>query len=169
MFFQEVKYYLIFLSFSAIKPAYLENKYALSIEEIREPPASLTGKLRELGPGFILSAAVVGSGELIATTTLGAKAGFVTFWVILVSCLVKVTLQIEFGKHAIYSGETVMAAFNKLPGPRFGRANWSIWVWLFKSRSLGYALRRRIVVFAFREPPNLPGFLGAAFARSRAC
>lgn len=131
MFFQEAKYYLIFLSFSATKPARLENQYALSIEKIREPPVSLIGKLRELGPGFILSAAVVGSGELIATTTLGAKAGFVTFWVILVSCLVKVTLQIEFGKHAIYSGETVMAAFNRLPGPRLGRANWSIWVWLF--------------------------------------
>ena len=127
----EVKSYIIFLSSSAIKKNYLENKYALSMEEIREAPVTVSGKLRKLGPGFILSAAVVGSGELIATTTLGAKAGYVTFWVIIVSCLVKVTLQIEFGKHAIYSGETVMAAFNRLPGPRFGRANWSIWVWLF--------------------------------------
>lgn len=109
----------------------MENKYALTVEEIRKPPVTLMRKWRELGPGFILSAAVVGSGELIATTTLGAKAGFIAFWVILVSCLVKVTLQMEFGKHAIYSGETVMAAFNKLPGPRLGRANWSIWVWLF--------------------------------------
>lgn len=109
----------------------MENKYVLSVEEIREPPNTLLGKWKKLGPGFILSAAIVGSGELIATTTLGAKAGFVAFWVILVSCLVKVTLQMEFGKHAIYSGETIMAAFNRLPGPRMGRANWSIWVWLF--------------------------------------
>lgn len=109
----------------------MENKYALNKEDIREPPRSLMGKLKNLGPGFILSAAIVGSGELIATTTLGAKAGFVAFWVILVSCLVKVTLQMEFGKHAIYSGETIMSAFNKLPGPRLGQANWSIWMWLF--------------------------------------
>ncbi len=109
----------------------MENKYALSVEEIRKPPTTLLGKWKQLGPGFILSAAIVGSGELIATTTLGAKAGFVAFWVILVSCLVKVTLQMEFGKHAIYSGETIMAAFNRLPGPRMGQANWSIWVWLF--------------------------------------
>lgn len=94
------------------------------------PPVRLKDKLKYLGPGFILSASIVGSGELIATTALGAKAGFVTFWVILVSCLVKVTIQLEFGKHAIYSGETVMEAFNKLPGPRFGQANWSIWAWL---------------------------------------
>ena len=37
---------------------------------IKEPPISLSGKLRFLGPGFILSASIVGSGELIATTVL---------------------------------------------------------------------------------------------------
>ena len=109
----------------------MENKYVLRGEDVQEPPRALGEKIKKLGPGFILSAAIVGSGELIATTTLGAKAGFVAFWVILASCLVKVTLQMEFGKHAIYSGETVMSAFNKLPGPRFGKANWSIWMWLF--------------------------------------
>ncbi len=91
----------------------------------------MSGTLSKLGPGFILSAAIVGSGELIATTTLGARAGFVTFWVIILSCLVKVTLQLEFGKHAIYSGETVMAAFNRLPGPRLQGTNWTLWTWLF--------------------------------------
>ena len=100
-------------------------------DAVEEPPKTFAGKLRKLGPGFILSAAIVGSGELIATTTLGAKAGFVTFWVIIVSCLAKVTLQLEFGKHAIYSGETVMAAFNRLPGWRLRNTHWTIWTWLF--------------------------------------
>jgi len=107
------------------------NPYELSGENIKEPPTSLGGMLKKLGPGFILSAAIVGSGELIATTTLGAQAGFVTFWVVLVSCFSKVAIQLEFGKHAIYSGEPVMAAFNKLPGPKWGKGNWSIWTWLF--------------------------------------
>jgi len=40
-------------------------------------------------------------------------------------------LQLEFGKHAIYSGETVMAAFNRLPGPRLKGTNWTVWTWLF--------------------------------------
>ncbi len=106
------------------------NPYQLSEENIKEPPTSFGGMLKKLGPGFILSAAIVGSGELIATTTLGAEAGFVTFWVVLVSCFSKVAIQIEFGKHAIYSGEPVMAAFNKLPGPKWGKGNWSIWTWL---------------------------------------
>lgn len=94
---------------------------------MREPPGSLLGRLRFLGPGFILSASIVGSGELIATTTLGARAGFIAFWVIIVSCLVKVTVQLEFGKHTILTGETAMQVFNKLPGPKFGQGRWSVW------------------------------------------
>lgn len=108
-----------------------ENPYVLTEESIKTPPVSFWGTLRHLGPGFILSAAIVGSGELIATTTLGARAGFITFWVVILSCLVKVTIQLEFGKHAISTGETVMSAFNKLPGWKFREISWSIWVWLF--------------------------------------
>jgi Mn2+/Fe2+ NRAMP family transporter len=108
-----------------------DNPYVLDETGIREAPTRWQDRLQQLGPGFILSAAIVGSGELIATTTLGAEAGFATFWVVIISCLVKVTLQMEFGKHAIYSGETVMAAFNQLPGPRLNGTNWTIWTWLF--------------------------------------
>lgn len=109
----------------------LDNPYVLDASYIQEPPTRFKDKLKQLGPGFILSAAIVGSGELIATTTLGAEAGFATFWVVIVSCLVKVTLQLEFGKHAIYSGETVMFAFNRLPGPKLRGTHWSVWTWLF--------------------------------------
>ena len=97
---------------------------------ILNPPTTFFGRLKYLGPGFILSAAIVGSGELIATTALGAKAGFITFWVIIVSCLVKVALQLEFGKNAIYTGTFIMHNFNSLPGLRLGKAHWSIWLWL---------------------------------------
>ncbi|NBB20274.1 divalent metal cation transporter [Runella sp. CRIBMP] len=95
-----------------------------------QPPQTFFQRLKYLGPGFILSAAIVGSGELIATTALGAKAGFVTFWVILVSCLVKVTLQLEFGKNAIYTGIPTMQSLNTLKGKHYGKAHWSIWAWL---------------------------------------
>jgi manganese transport protein len=95
-----------------------------------DPPKTVFKQLRYLGPGFIMSAAIVGSGELIATTTLGAKAGFVTFWVIIVSCLVKVALQLEFGKNAIYTGTFTMYNFNRLPGARWRGTHWSIWLWL---------------------------------------
>lgn len=96
-----------------------------------DPPISLMQRLQFLGPGFILSASIVGSGELIATTTLGAKAGFVAFWVIIVSCLVKVVVQLEIGKHTILTGETAMKIFDRLPGPRLSRASWSVWTVFF--------------------------------------
>jgi len=98
--------------------------------QILTPPSTFSGRIRYLGPGFILSAAIVGSGELIATTALGAKAGFVMFWIVLLSCLVKVALQLEFGKNAIYTGTFMMHNFNTLPGLKLGKAHWSIWLWL---------------------------------------
>ena len=64
------------------------DPYVITTRTIQEPPKTLSGIFRRLGPGFVLSAAVVGSGELIATTNLGARAGFITFWIIIVSCLV---------------------------------------------------------------------------------
>jgi Mn2+/Fe2+ NRAMP family transporter len=104
------------------------DPYLLNKENTIDPPPGFLKKLKFLGPSFILSASIVGSGELIATTTLGAKAGFITFWVILVSCLVKVAVQLEMGKHTILTGETAMQAINGLPGPKIGNARWSVWL-----------------------------------------
>lgn len=111
-----------------MKSGLKEDNYLITEKTIKEPPSSFVQKLKFLGPGFILSASIVGSGELIATTTLGARAGFIAFWVIIVSCLVKVAVQLEFGKHTILTGETAMRIFNKLPGPRFGKGRWTVWI-----------------------------------------
>ena len=104
------------------------DNYVVQESTIKEPPSTIGQSLRFLGPGFILSASIVGSGELIATTTLGATAGFVAFWIIIVSCLAKVAVQLEFGKYTILTGQTAMTAFNKLQGPSIGRARWTVWV-----------------------------------------
>ncbi len=101
----------------------------MTAHSIREPPATPWGALCSIGPSLILTANIVGSGELIMTTALGAQAGFVALWVILVSCAVKVVVQLEFGKHAIGTGETTLLAFNQLPGPRWRGASWTLVVW----------------------------------------
>jgi len=121
----------------------LTDPYRLDKNAILEPPSRFRQKLKFLGPGFILSASVVGSGELIATTSLGAKAGFVTLWVILVSCLVKIVLQLEFGRLSITRGITAMNLMNEMPGPRYGKrkVSWAAWswlvLWIFKPLQLG--------------------------------
>lgn len=104
------------------------DPYALPASAIKEPPHQFRKAIREIGPGLILAAAIVGTGELINTTSLGAKAGFSLLWLILLSCIAKVFLQVELGRYAITHGRTTMAAFNTLPGPRFG-ASWLCWLW----------------------------------------
>lgn len=109
----------------------MTDPYIISELTIKAPPRTFVERLRFLGPGFILSASIVGSGELIATTILGAKAGFTALWIILISCLAKVAVQLEFGKHAILTGETSVNAFNKLPGLKVKNVNWALWLYFF--------------------------------------
>src|SRR5205085_11445913 len=128
------------------------DPYIISSSTIKEPPVSLLHQLKFLGPGFILSASIVGSGELIATTILGAKAGFIALWIIVVSCLAKVAVQLEFGRHAVLTGETTMRAINQLPGPSFGKAKWSVWLLFFllllKIVQLGGMLGGTVVILS---------------------
>lgn len=98
-------------------------------DSIQAPPESIGGILRQLGPGLIIAGAIVGSGELIATTKTGAQAGFWLLWLIVIGCVIKLFTQVEFGRYAISSGKTTMSALNEVPGPRL-RVNWVLWYWL---------------------------------------
>ncbi|MBI2421808.1 MAG: Nramp family divalent metal transporter [Candidatus Hydrogenedentes bacterium] len=96
---------------------------------LRPPPEGFFPSLRYLGPGVILSAAIVGSGELIATTTLGAKAGFAVLWVILLGCVIKVGVQLEFGRHCITHGQTAFFAWNQ-GRQKFIGLHWTVYAGL---------------------------------------
>ena len=98
--------------------------------DAQPPPRSLLGTLGRLGPGMIIAGSIVGSGELIATTKTGAEAGFWLLWLILIGCVIKVSTQIEFARHAITWRETPLRALNAVPGPRL-RVNWLLWYWTF--------------------------------------
>ncbi len=43
--------------------------------------------------------------------------------------MIKVFVQIELGRYAITHGQTTLAAFDTLPGPRLG-VSWLCWLWL---------------------------------------
>jgi Mn2+/Fe2+ NRAMP family transporter len=100
------------------------------LEAFQEPPRGFLGTLRQLGPGLIIVGSVVGSGELIMTTKLGALAGFVFLWFVLLSCLIKVVVQAELTRYTISSGKTFLEAFNALPGPAAPRPVWLTLSWL---------------------------------------
>ena len=107
----------------------VDDLYALPADAIQEPPSSFSQAIKQIGPGLILAASIVGTGELINTTSLGAQVGFGLLWLILLSCVIKVFVQVELGRYAITHGKTSLAAFDSLPGPRFG-ASWLCWLWL---------------------------------------
>lgn len=117
------------------KPAHAQtvhtpkDLYALDPAEIQNPPQGFFATLKRIGPGMILSASIVGSGELIATTTLGAEVGYVCLWVIILSCFIKPAIQAEIGRYSVSTGETGLAGFNRVPGPRAG-VNWIVWGWV---------------------------------------
>jgi hypothetical protein len=45
--------------------------------DVRQPPVSFWRIVGSIGPGLIISANIVGTGELIGTTRLGADVGFI--------------------------------------------------------------------------------------------
>ena len=100
------------------------------VDGIESPPRTLGATLARLGPGIIIAGSIVGSGELIATTKVGAEAGFWLLWLILIGCVIKVFAQVELGRYTLIHRETPLAALNSLPGPRW-RVNWLIWCWVF--------------------------------------
>jgi manganese transport protein len=105
------------------------DPYALPADAIEEPPKTLWRALRRIGPGIILAGSIIGTGELLLTTSLGAEYGFMFLWLILFSCLIKVFIQIELGRYAISSGKPTLGMLNALPGPRV-RVHWLLWWWL---------------------------------------
>ena len=108
--------------------AIVDNPYELRPESVQTPPIAFRDVLRWIGPGLIIASAVVGTGELIATTVLGAENGYRLLWLVIVSCLIKVVVQNEMGRYTVGTGETALAALNRVPGPRF-RVSWVVWTW----------------------------------------
>src|SRR6185295_9236397 len=53
-----------------------KDPYQLEPKDLVNPPRSFFEILRRIGPGMILASSIVGSGELIATTVLGAQVGY---------------------------------------------------------------------------------------------
>lgn len=85
--------------------------------------------LRHIGPGLILTASIVGSGELIVTPKLAGEAGFTLLWLIILGCVIKVFVQVELGRYAVATGQTTLQALDSIPGPRLV-VGWLVWLWL---------------------------------------
>ena len=103
-------------------PVASSDPYTVRDGEAIEPPCRWLGRIRYLGPSIVIAGSIVGSGEIILTSSLGAAAGFILLWWVLLSCWIKSLIQAELGRYILVSGDTYVRAMNripgKLPGPR---------------------------------------------------
>jgi Mn2+/Fe2+ NRAMP family transporter len=83
--------------------------------EIKEPPRGFLNVLRHIGPGIVLSGSVIGSGELLVTTRMGAQFGYIFLWGVILCCIIKYFVQIELGRLCISKNLTSVQAFNLFP------------------------------------------------------
>jgi Mn2+/Fe2+ NRAMP family transporter len=83
-----------------------------------EAPSSFRDKLKFLGPGVVLAALAIGSGELILTPRSGAQYGFVLLWVPVLTIVYKAAFSEGLARLTIASGDDVFRAFDLLPGPK---------------------------------------------------
>jgi Mn2+/Fe2+ NRAMP family transporter len=131
------------------------DPYTLTPEGIKEPPVGWRASFGYLGPGLILSASIVGSGELIVTTTLGAQAGFALLWLVVFSTFVKVAVQVELARWTIATGQPALTGYNRVP-PRIGRLGWVNVLWMLLALSkllqVGGIIGGTAVAFSFLLP-----------------
>ena len=101
---------------------------AVEQRAIREAPTGARGLLRNIGPGVIVSGSVVGSGELLVTTRMGAEVGFVFLWGVILACLVKYAIQLELGRQCILRNSSTIDILDQVPGQRFRGVSWIAWL-----------------------------------------
>ena len=103
----------------------MENE---SSHEIREAPRGLGGLLRNIGPGIVVSGSVVGSGELLVTTRMGAEVGFVFLWGVIVASVIKYFIQVELGRQCLLNDETTIQSLDRVRGFRLRATSWNAWL-----------------------------------------
>lgn len=123
------------------------------------------GILLQIGPGLILAGTIVGSGELLLTTKTGAEAGFSLLWLIILGCVLKVFVQVEFGRYAVCTGQGTLSALNRVPGPR-ARVSWLIMLW-FIAFLISFGLMGGIIAGVAECITILPGWSQNGFHLSQ--
>lgn len=151
------------------------DNYTQPAGAVMEPPTKFLETLKYLGPSVIISATIVGSGEIILTASLGAAVGYSMLWWVLLSCWSKSILQAELARYVILSGDTYLRALNrvpgKIPGPR-GKFSWPLLLGIIAfipgftglGGIIGGAGQAVVLLFPFISPVLAVGILAALTA-----
>ena len=95
-------------------------------------PKTLFDRLKYIGPSVIVTGSVVGSGSIVMTPLLGAAAGFVLLWWLLLSMWSKPIIQAEISRYIVVTRKTFLEAFSDMPGFKTtinGKTtSWLVWL-----------------------------------------
>lgn len=80
-----------------------------------------------VGPGFVWCSEMIGSGEVILTTRVGAILGINVMWAIIVGIFLKYWIGMSGARYTVCTGEGMIDMFDRIPGPR----HWVVWTVLF--------------------------------------
>ena len=83
---------------------------------MQEAPKTFLERLKFIGPRVVVTGSVVGSGSIVMTPLLGAAAGFMLLWWLLLSMWSKPIIQAEIARYIVVSKKTFLEAFADMPG-----------------------------------------------------
>ncbi len=90
---------------------------------IRTPPKGLA-VLALVGPGLVWCSEMIGSGEVILSTRVGAILGTGVMWAVVVGIFLKYWIGMSGGWYTACTGEGMIDMFDRIPGPR----HWVVWI-----------------------------------------
>jgi Mn2+/Fe2+ NRAMP family transporter len=92
----------------------METKLNKTQSTLINPPTSLKGKLKFVGPGLIVAATGVGAGDFIMATIAGTSFGWSLMWVIAVGAFIKYVLSEGVGRWYLATGKTFLQGWHSL-------------------------------------------------------
>lgn len=81
---------------------------------VMDLPSSPRQCLKTVGPGLVLAAAAIGSGDLVTSLVAGDRFGTALLWAFLLAALVKFFLTEGLGRWYLGSGQTVISGWHSL-------------------------------------------------------
>lgn len=77
-------------------------------------PSTLGGKLRYVGPGLVVAATGVGTGDLVSSLSAGTGFGTVLIWAVVLGAILKYVLTESLGRWYMATGETILEGWRSL-------------------------------------------------------
>jgi Mn2+/Fe2+ NRAMP family transporter len=78
------------------------------------PPQTFSGKLKMIGPGFVVAATGVGTADMITAIVIGTSFGMTFVWAIIIGSILKYYLNEGVGRWYLATGQTILQGWHSI-------------------------------------------------------